>query len=316
MRDYNGFSSNLRTRAQRWLDREWRAGRLERPTQCAACGQTEGVVQAHAEDYSEPFRRGVTDGFHLCLICHAMVHARHLNEYAWREYRRVVEAGGRAKVTGKNQTFIGAMAQFTKRPMTDGMFDWAKPPPRKILLEIESSQDASARGIRSGALPDSEPDFSDRSDARNQEAEMHVSETGRASFVVDVTEFADLLASGPRSGKLNEDWIRCYADKNPRRLSAGVKDARTAFNRFLNPNYLLRLSGDLAASGALPSELHDRARKLVESVRPMPDGRQNFAGGAAAFRRIIPFETMVSALRAYRPEATHRDVPASASARA
>jgi hypothetical protein len=76
LKDYNGFSGKQRERAQRWLNKGWTAGRLARPSECVACGQTEGVIQAHAEDYLEPFRAGVTDGFHLCIICHAMVHAR------------------------------------------------------------------------------------------------------------------------------------------------------------------------------------------------------------------------------------------------
>jgi hypothetical protein len=82
VKDYNGFFGAQRDRAQRWLNREWGAGRLVRPSECVACGQTEGVIQAHAEDYSEPFRAGVTDGFHLCVICHTMVHFRSKNPKA------------------------------------------------------------------------------------------------------------------------------------------------------------------------------------------------------------------------------------------
>ena len=76
VKDYNGFSGAQRERAQRWLNKEWSAGRLARPPECVACGQTEGIIQAHAEDYSDPFRAGVTDEFHLCMTCHAMVHSQ------------------------------------------------------------------------------------------------------------------------------------------------------------------------------------------------------------------------------------------------
>jgi len=153
LKDYNGFSGKQRERAQRWLNKAWTAGQLARPIECVACGQTEGVIQAHAEDYSEPFRAGVTDGFHLCIICHAMVHARSKSPKAWRDYRAMVEAGGRAKVMKSNQNFLGAMAQFVNRPITADMFDCGSPPARRALLEIEVSQDEAARriGVSSGA---------------------------------------------------------------------------------------------------------------------------------------------------------------------
>ena len=53
MKDNNGFSGKQRERAQRWLNKEWNARRLARPTECVACGQTDGIIQAHAEDYSD-----------------------------------------------------------------------------------------------------------------------------------------------------------------------------------------------------------------------------------------------------------------------
>jgi hypothetical protein len=112
VKDYNGFSGRQRERAQRWLNKEWNTGRLARPSECVACGQTEGIIQAHAEDYSDPFRAGVTDGFHLCKRCHAMVHARFKNQKAWREYRAKIEASH---------------------------------PHRRALLEIELSQDEVAK---------------------------------------------------------------------------------------------------------------------------------------------------------------------------
>jgi hypothetical protein len=70
MKDYNGFSSAQRNGAQAWLRAEWASGRLAKPVRCCACGQDQGVIDAHAEDYSAPFRAGVTDGFHLCYVCH------------------------------------------------------------------------------------------------------------------------------------------------------------------------------------------------------------------------------------------------------
>jgi hypothetical protein len=114
VKDYNGFSSHQRQRAQNWLNKEWDAGRLPRPSNCVACGQTEGKIEAHAEDYGEPFRPGVTDAFHLCQKCHRKVHARPRNEGAWREYRAKIEAAH---------------------------------PGRQPLLEIELSRDEAAKRL-------------------------------------------------------------------------------------------------------------------------------------------------------------------------
>jgi hypothetical protein len=142
VKDYNGFSGAQRDRAQRWLNKEWDAGRLARPSKCVACGQIEGVIEAHAEDYSDPFRAGVTDEFHLCLICHTMVHFRARNPKVWSDYRAKIEAGGCAKLIKKKQRYPGGTAKFT-----DDMFDWGSPPLRRPLLEIEMSQDEVAKRL-------------------------------------------------------------------------------------------------------------------------------------------------------------------------
>jgi hypothetical protein len=80
LKGYNGFSYEQRVRAQSWLNAQWRSGALARPVACVACGQTAHPIDAHAEDYFEQFRKDVTDAFHLCFICHMMVHSRHRNQ--------------------------------------------------------------------------------------------------------------------------------------------------------------------------------------------------------------------------------------------
>lgn len=100
MKDYNGFSGFQRGRAQSWLNAQWASGKLARPKVCCACGQTEGVIDAHAEDYSEPFTAGKTDGFHLCFICHMMVHCRFRNPLAWKRYVEAIERGVRFVALG------------------------------------------------------------------------------------------------------------------------------------------------------------------------------------------------------------------------
>ena len=141
MKSYNGFSPEARNRAQAWLRAEWTSGRLARPTVCCACGQDRGIIDAHAEDYSEPFKAGVTDEFHLCFTCHMMVHCRFRSPAAWDRYRATVAAGGHFAPTMKRdfgtfasqqldgpQGFAAAMAGFVPGPA----------PTRLVLDEIDT----------------------------------------------------------------------------------------------------------------------------------------------------------------------------------
>lgn len=92
---YNGFSWDERMAAFRWLKAEYKAGRAVRPTVCEACGQDEGVIEAHNEDYSFPYGAH-THGIGLCFRCHMMVHCRFRAPAAWGRYRAAVRAGLRA----------------------------------------------------------------------------------------------------------------------------------------------------------------------------------------------------------------------------
>jgi len=90
---YNGFTPHQRNKAQKWLNQQWASFRLSKPTVCCACGQDEGVMDAHAEDYSEPFQAGKTDAFHLCFRCHMMVHCRHRDKLGWMNYKQAIKSG-------------------------------------------------------------------------------------------------------------------------------------------------------------------------------------------------------------------------------
>lgn len=96
MRSYNGFSPAERRRAMRWEQRRDRDGTHPhpKPSACDACGQTEGALQRHTEDYSEPFGPHI-GRFALCFLCHMMLHVRHRPECAegWDVYRAAVRAG-------------------------------------------------------------------------------------------------------------------------------------------------------------------------------------------------------------------------------
>jgi hypothetical protein len=101
LKAYNGFSHNQRIRALYWLRSEYAAGRRTRPLICDACGQTEGPIDAHSEDYSEPF--GDHIGKHgLCYRCHMMIHCRFKHPQAWKTYRRHIREGRIFHVIGRN----------------------------------------------------------------------------------------------------------------------------------------------------------------------------------------------------------------------
>jgi hypothetical protein len=93
MNSYNGFSPTQRTRALRWLNAEYAAGRRSRPTSCQACGQTEGLLEAHSEDYSGPPFGANIGRFGLCYRCHMMVHSRFRARRAFELYAHSIDRG-------------------------------------------------------------------------------------------------------------------------------------------------------------------------------------------------------------------------------
>lgn len=119
MKSYNGFSASQRASAQAWLNEEYRRGRLERPAVCCACGQTEGLMHAHAEDYSRPFGPHIAE-YPLCYTCHMMLHSRFRAPEAWRRYVAQVLAGLVADNTvtanyGRISAYLAGKIDFTWR---------------------------------------------------------------------------------------------------------------------------------------------------------------------------------------------------------
>lgn len=91
---YNCFSPAEREASIRW-ERELLRNGWKRPTQCIACGQNQGIVDAHLEDYSQPFEQ--SRQIPLCYRCHIFVcHLRHRYPRQTADYRSRVRAGYRA----------------------------------------------------------------------------------------------------------------------------------------------------------------------------------------------------------------------------
>jgi hypothetical protein len=153
VKDYNGFTSQQRDRAQRWLNAQWAGGSLARPNVCRACGQTEPPIDAHAEDYSEPFKAGVTDGYHLCFVCHMMVHCRANNPRVWERYCEMIAKGGRPKWR-EGRSFPKFQERFLRGGITPGQFTFHAPPTLQVLRVIELSQDQVAKGARPIGFPE------------------------------------------------------------------------------------------------------------------------------------------------------------------
>jgi hypothetical protein len=101
MNPYNGFTSAERTRALAWLKGEYAAGRRHRPIVCDACGQTEGPIEAHSEDYSFPYGDHIGK-YGVCYRCHMTIHCRFKNPVAWGIYKQDIRLGRIYAPIGRN----------------------------------------------------------------------------------------------------------------------------------------------------------------------------------------------------------------------
>jgi hypothetical protein len=97
---YNGFSPVQRESVQRFLNQEWNAGRLPRPTQCIACEQTEGAIHGHLENYDQP-----QTFVALCITCHLVLHCRFRQAQVWLDYVDHIAAGWQAPPQDQRNAF-------------------------------------------------------------------------------------------------------------------------------------------------------------------------------------------------------------------
>lgn len=146
MKSYNGFSATQRSRCGNWQSREYKAGRIQRPTVCCACGATENLI-AHCEDYSEPFTFEKSCKYPLCYRCHMAVHCRLNAPEMWQRYRAAIEGGTRyPAIIGNNWPRFRADHLMPGRwPEPELVGD---PPERRPLAEIEAY--ATTPGARLG----------------------------------------------------------------------------------------------------------------------------------------------------------------------
>jgi hypothetical protein len=101
MGTYNGHSGAKREQVQRYLNKRWAEGSMARPACCVACGQTEGALHAHHEDYDRP-----DEWVPLCITCHLMLHCRNRNRQAWDTYRHRIRMGWRSEPLDQRSGFV------------------------------------------------------------------------------------------------------------------------------------------------------------------------------------------------------------------
>lgn len=94
MGSYNGFSALEIKAAFLWWLRECAKGRRTPPTECMACGQDEGIIEPHTEDYSKPFGAHI-GRFGLCLRCRWFTLSRFKHPDEWQDYCAMIRFGYR-----------------------------------------------------------------------------------------------------------------------------------------------------------------------------------------------------------------------------
>ena len=146
MRSYNGFSPARRMEADAWLKAGVAAGRLEPPSRCMACGETRGIIDYHAEDYSQPFTAEKLAAIPLCFRCHMMLHARFRNPARWRRYIEQLEAGAMYRPLMSR----GEIGEINRPGWVDAPIDIG--PPRGTLAFFRSLVTSRARDSRQPML--------------------------------------------------------------------------------------------------------------------------------------------------------------------
>ena len=94
MKAYNGFSPKLRLESLAWIKEQYALGKLNKPAQCCACGQTAGIIDWHAEDYSKPFGDHLLK-FPLCYVCHMIIHCTLNDPERFKMYHEAIMSGYR-----------------------------------------------------------------------------------------------------------------------------------------------------------------------------------------------------------------------------
>ena len=89
---WQGWTDKQRNASARQTREAIKAGKIAaKPSECKFCGQTEGILEWHNPDYSDPVK--YLQG--LCYRCHMVLHCEHLNPQSAKEYWDEIRRGKR-----------------------------------------------------------------------------------------------------------------------------------------------------------------------------------------------------------------------------
>lgn len=91
MKDYNGFSGAERNKADYIQKKAIAKGELVVEQKCCMCGQTEGLIMRHMENYSNPLDLNAI--IPMCVECHLKLHSRFSKPVMWIKHCLAVRAG-------------------------------------------------------------------------------------------------------------------------------------------------------------------------------------------------------------------------------
>jgi len=93
MRDYKGWTDAQRRASLEKTKEAIARGELAaRPSRCERCGQDQGILEWHNEDYSHPTKHLVGVCYRCHIICY---HSAHINAAAVEHYCQQIERGVR-----------------------------------------------------------------------------------------------------------------------------------------------------------------------------------------------------------------------------
>jgi hypothetical protein len=98
MKSYKGWSAEQRMESFRKTMKAIEDGVIPKAHTCNRCGQKEGIIQYHNEDYSDPIKYLEM----LCWRCHMMHHSKKRNPEAVANYFREVAEGKQYKPVYKH----------------------------------------------------------------------------------------------------------------------------------------------------------------------------------------------------------------------
>lgn len=135
---YNGYSEAERNKAGSWQNKAVKRGWPSQPPKCIACGQTEGKIIRHLEDYTLPERfedfAAEDRSIPVCYACHRQIHSRLKNPDSWNAYREEIRAGWRYAPSG-SKLFSEQIKHDTRQSKTQH-----ERPTQLILDEIHEGK--------------------------------------------------------------------------------------------------------------------------------------------------------------------------------